>query len=217
MQREDIDSYRHHCEDTPFILKFPWQVCVIGKVTQTCHLMKDLNIFKKHIIVTFCCNKTEHVVLLSRTISLAWREATSSCRSTPWTTSSRSSGRSRRRYARIESGSSPMTPTPPCYQGASQTTTSAVSNNPYSVVFSVIWHLFVGSSSALSGGNVSSADDDGTLKSISDQLDNIVDMREYDVPYHVRLSIDLKIHVVKRDSCLCFRMLFKIHEWHKLL
>lgn len=71
MQREDIDSYRHHCEDTPFILKFPWQVCVIGKVTQTCHLMKDLNIFKKHIIVTFCCNKTEHVVLLSRTISLA--------------------------------------------------------------------------------------------------------------------------------------------------
>lgn len=39
------------------------------------------------------------------------------------------------------------------------------------------------------------------LKSISDQLDNIVDMREYDVPYHVRLSIDLKIHVVK--MCLC--------------
>lgn len=34
-------------------------------------------------------------------------------------------------------------------------------------------------------------------KKISDQLDNIVDMREYDVPYHVRLSIDLKIHVVK--------------------
>ncbi|KAM9360448.1 DNA polymerase epsilon catalytic subunit A [Symphorus nematophorus] len=50
-------------------------------------------------------------------------------------------------------------------------------------------------SSALSGGNVTSADEDGTLKSISDQLDNIVDMREYDVPYHVRLSIDLKIHV----------------------
>lgn len=48
---------------------------------------------------------------------------------------------------------------------------------------------------------MSSADDDGTLKSISDQLENIVDMREYDVPYHVRLSIDLKIHVVKRDSC----------------
>lgn len=41
-----------------------------------------------------------------------------------------------------------------------------------------------------------SADEDGTLKSFADQLDNIVDMREYDVPYHVRVSIDLKIHVV---------------------
>uniref|UniRef100_A0A3B5MER7 DNA polymerase epsilon catalytic subunit n=1 Tax=Xiphophorus couchianus TaxID=32473 RepID=A0A3B5MER7_9TELE len=51
-------------------------------------------------------------------------------------------------------------------------------------------------SSALSGGSVISADEDGTLKSIADQLDNIVDMREYDVPYHVRVSIDLKIHVV---------------------
>lgn len=56
--------------------------------------------------------------------------------------------------------------------------------------------MFAGSCSALSGGNVTSADEDGMLKSISDQLDNIVDMREYDVPYHVRLSIDLKIHVV---------------------
>jgi len=28
-------------------------------------------------------------------------------------------------------------------------------------------------------------------------MDNIVDMREYDVPYHMRLSIDLKIHVVR--------------------
>lgn len=43
---------------------------------------------------------------------------------------------------------------------------------------------------------MTSADEDGTLKSIADQLDNIVDMREYDVPYHVRVSIDLKIHVV---------------------
>uniref|UniRef100_A0A3B3YXY9 DNA polymerase epsilon catalytic subunit n=1 Tax=Poecilia mexicana TaxID=48701 RepID=A0A3B3YXY9_9TELE len=50
-------------------------------------------------------------------------------------------------------------------------------------------------SSALSGGSVISAEEDGTLKSIADQLDNIVDMREYDVPYHVRVSIDLKIHV----------------------
>lgn len=40
------------------------------------------------------------------------------------------------------------------------------------------------------------ADEDGPSKKMADQLDNIVDMREYDVPYHVRLSIDLKIHVV---------------------
>lgn len=49
----------------------------------------------------------------------------------------------------------------------------------------------------MSGGNVASVDEDVLHKSISDQLDNIVDMREYDVPYHVRLSIDLKIHVVQ--------------------
>lgn len=58
--------------------------------------------------------------------------------------------------------------------------------------------MFAAPYSALSGGNVTSADEDVMLKSISDQLDNIIDMREYDVPYHVRLSIDLKIHVVKR-------------------
>lgn len=57
--------------------------------------------------------------------------------------------------------------------------------------------VFLCSHSALSGGNVTSADEEGMLKNISDQLHNIVDMREYDVPYHVRLSIDLKIHVVK--------------------
>ncbi|TSU24182.1 DNA polymerase epsilon catalytic subunit A [Bagarius yarrelli] len=39
-------------------------------------------------------------------------------------------------------------------------------------------------------------EEDGTSKKIADQLDNIVDMREYDVPYHVRVSIDLQIHVV---------------------
>ncbi|KAG7263406.1 hypothetical protein CRUP_007412, partial [Coryphaenoides rupestris] len=49
-------------------------------------------------------------------------------------------------------------------------------------------------SSALSGGNVTMEDEDARYKKISDQLENIVDMREYDVPYHVRLSIDLKIH-----------------------
>lgn len=53
---------------------------------------------------------------------------------------------------------------------------------------------------------MTSADEDGMSKSISDQLDNIVDMREYDVPYHVRVSIDLKIHVVQRDLLFqCFR------------
>lgn len=51
--------------------------------------------------------------------------------------------------------------------------------------------------SALSGVGVTTADEDGISKSIVDQLDNVVDMREYDVPYHVRLSIDLKIHVVR--------------------
>ncbi|KAK0148516.1 DNA polymerase epsilon catalytic subunit A [Merluccius polli] len=50
-------------------------------------------------------------------------------------------------------------------------------------------------SSALSGGNITMEEEDGRYKKISDQLDNIVDMREYDVPYHIRLSIDLKIHV----------------------
>lgn len=55
---------------------------------------------------------------------------------------------------------------------------------------------FVCVCSALAGGSVMTADEDGTSKKMSDQLDNIVDMREYDVPYHIRLSIDLKIHVV---------------------
>lgn len=45
-----------------------------------------------------------------------------------------------------------------------------------------------------------SVDEDAMAKSISEQLDNIVDMREYDVPYHVRLSIDLKIHVVRKQT-----------------
>lgn len=39
-------------------------------------------------------------------------------------------------------------------------------------------------------------DEEEASKKVTDQLDNIVDMREYDVPYHIRLSIDLKIHVV---------------------
>ncbi|RLV97718.1 hypothetical protein DV515_00011497 [Chloebia gouldiae] len=39
------------------------------------------------------------------------------------------------------------------------------------------------------------ANEEGASKKIANQMDNIVDMREYDVPYHIRLSIDLKIHV----------------------
>nr|XP_023689121.1 DNA polymerase epsilon catalytic subunit A [Paramormyrops kingsleyae]XP_023689122.1 DNA polymerase epsilon catalytic subunit A [Paramormyrops kingsleyae]XP_023689123.1 DNA polymerase epsilon catalytic subunit A [Paramormyrops kingsleyae] len=50
-------------------------------------------------------------------------------------------------------------------------------------------------SSVLGGGSAAVVDEDGTSKKLSDQMDNIVDLREYDVPYHVRLSIDLKIHV----------------------
>ncbi|XP_036290221.1 DNA polymerase epsilon catalytic subunit A isoform X1 [Pipistrellus kuhlii] len=49
-------------------------------------------------------------------------------------------------------------------------------------------------SSVLQGGSVI-MDEEETSKKTADQLDNIVDMREYDVPYHIRLSIDLKIHV----------------------
>uniref|UniRef100_A0A674ICE5 DNA polymerase epsilon catalytic subunit n=1 Tax=Terrapene triunguis TaxID=2587831 RepID=A0A674ICE5_9SAUR len=49
-------------------------------------------------------------------------------------------------------------------------------------------------SSALIGGSLT-MDDEGPSKKTVNQMDNIVDMREYDVPYHIRLSIDLKIHV----------------------
>ncbi|XP_038229566.1 DNA polymerase epsilon catalytic subunit A isoform X2 [Dermochelys coriacea] len=49
-------------------------------------------------------------------------------------------------------------------------------------------------SSALIGGSLTT-DDEGPSKKSVNQMDNIVDMREYDVPYHIRLSIDLKIHV----------------------
>ena len=51
--------------------------------------------------------------------------------------------------------------------------------------------------SAMAGGSVTMEEEDGRYKKMSDQLDNVVDMREYDVPYHVRVSIDLKIHVVR--------------------
>lgn len=45
-------------------------------------------------------------------------------------------------------------------------------------------------------------DEDGSSKKMTEQLDNIVDMREYDVPYHVRVAIDLKIHVVRKWNIL---------------
>lgn len=53
--------------------------------------------------------------------------------------------------------------------------------------------------SALVGGSLVTADEDGTSKKMTEQPDNIIDMREYDVPYHVCVSIDLKIHVVKKQ------------------
>ncbi|XP_059569609.1 DNA polymerase epsilon catalytic subunit A isoform X2 [Alligator mississippiensis] len=49
-------------------------------------------------------------------------------------------------------------------------------------------------SSVLTGSSLTT-DDAEPLKKAANQMDNIIDMREYDVPYHVRLSIDLKIHV----------------------
>ena len=47
----------------------------------------------------------------------------------------------------------------------------------------------------MSSGKV---DEDGASTSHKrsfNQLDNLLDIREHDVPYHVRVSIDLKIHV----------------------
>lgn len=32
---------------------------------------------------------------------------------------------------------------------------------------------------------------------VSNQMDNIKDIREYDVPYHVRVAIDNKINAVR--------------------
>ena len=41
----------------------------------------------------------------------------------------------------------------------------------------------------------SSAEPAYTLSKVTDQMENITDIREYDVPYHVRVAIDLKINV----------------------
>lgn len=65
--------------------------------------------------------------------------------------------------------------------------------------------------SVLQGGGVIT-DEEETSKKIANQLDNIVDMREYDVPYHIRLSIDLKIHVVSCGWADCCS-----HEFHSSL
>nr|CAB3265004.1 DNA polymerase epsilon catalytic subunit A-like [Phallusia mammillata] len=46
--------------------------------------------------------------------------------------------------------------------------------------------------SALAGKTVN---DKNSFKKVQDQLESIIDIREYDVPYHVRVSIDLQIHV----------------------
>lgn len=49
-------------------------------------------------------------------------------------------------------------------------------------------------------------------------MDNIMDMREYDVPYHVRLSIDLKIHVVSFAfpvTLLKHRKVFSLQHLYK--
>lgn len=73
------------------------------------------------------------------------------------------------------------------------------------------------SCSALSGGSLST-DEEGASKKIANQMDNIVDMREYDVPYHVRLSIDLKIHVVSFAfpvTLLKRRKVFSLQQLYK--
>lgn len=48
-------------------------------------------------------------------------------------------------------------------------------------------------------------DEEETSKKIADQLDNIVDMREYDVPYHIRLSIDLKIDLLSENMIVLLK------------
>ena len=47
--------------------------------------------------------------------------------------------------------------------------------------------------SALAGNKVD--DQSEKSKKVQDQLDNLIDIREYDVPYHIRVSIDMRIHV----------------------
>ncbi|EDO36342.1 predicted protein, partial [Nematostella vectensis] len=49
--------------------------------------------------------------------------------------------------------------------------------------------------SMISGANGFDDKEDSTHKRVTDQKENIIDIREYDVPYHVRVAIDLKIHV----------------------
>ena len=49
-------------------------------------------------------------------------------------------------------------------------------------------------------GEDSNTASSSSKKKLSDQMDNILDIREHDVPYHVRVAIDEKIHVVSRRN-----------------
>ncbi|XP_076438241.1 DNA polymerase epsilon catalytic subunit A-like [Babylonia areolata] len=48
---------------------------------------------------------------------------------------------------------------------------------------------------AMLTSHLTGEDTSAVSKKLSDQMENIIDIREYDVPYHVRVSIDLKIFV----------------------
>ncbi|KAL8598378.1 hypothetical protein ACOMHN_032655 [Nucella lapillus] len=48
---------------------------------------------------------------------------------------------------------------------------------------------------AMLTSHLTGEDSSAVSKKLADQMENIIDIREYDVPYHVRVSIDLKIFV----------------------
>ena len=37
----------------------------------------------------------------------------------------------------------------------------------------------------------------GASNTVTDQMENIIDIREHDVPYHIRVAIDNRINVVR--------------------
>lgn len=57
---------------------------------------------------------------------------------------------------------------------------------------------------------VTGKDSTGPSTSKSDPMDNILDIREYDVPYYVRVSIDTKINVVSKH----FRFFSILQEFY---